>query len=70
MYAGRDITRALAADSLDEKHLGLGGDLTGLSESQLDRLEEQVAEFDRRYMVVGRVSAVRRGGLGYWLGAW
>ncbi|KXZ55168.1 hypothetical protein GPECTOR_3g315 [Gonium pectorale] len=56
-YAGREVARALALDSLEEKDLG--ADLEGLTPEQLQRLEEAVAEFERTHDHVGQVVPLR-----------
>lgn len=62
MYAGREVARALAKDSLDPEDCN--DDLKGLTPEQLERLEQQVKHFSSVYDEVGKVGAswLRHGG--------
>lgn len=58
VYAGREISRALAKDSVDASDLT--DDLSGLSDEELARLARQAAVFASTYDVVGQVNQLRR----------
>ncbi|GIL85166.1 hypothetical protein Vretifemale_13541, partial [Volvox reticuliferus] len=56
-YTGREIARALALGSMDEKDFT--ADLDGLTAEQLERLEQAVQDFERLHDRVGQVVALR-----------
>ncbi len=51
MFAGKDCTRALAKVSFDEELFT--GDLEGLDQDELDKLEEWIEMFEGKYRRVG-----------------
>jgi hypothetical protein len=53
VYAGREVARALAKDSLEPEDCN--DDLKGLTADQLERLEQQVKHFSSVYDEVGKV---------------
>lgn len=53
MFAGKDCTRALAKVSFDEELFT--GDLEGLEQEELDKLEEWIDMFEGKYRRVGRL---------------
>lgn len=57
-YAGKEVARALAKDSLDSSDLG-SAELSGCSEAELQRLEQQLAHIKATYDEVGKVCALR-----------
>ncbi|GLI60553.1 hypothetical protein VaNZ11_002711 [Volvox africanus] len=57
-YTGREIARALALESINEKDFT--ADLTGLTAEQLERLEQSVQEFERLHDHVGQVVPLRK----------
>ena len=59
LYAGREIARALAKDSLDPKDLS--GDCSDLTQEQRERLAAQEAAYATKYDLVGQVGG---GGVG------
>ena len=53
MFAGKDCTRALAKVSFDAELFT--GDLEGLSEDELDKLQEWIEMFEGKYRNIGRL---------------
>ncbi|MFW2387944.1 MAG: cytochrome b5-like heme/steroid binding domain-containing protein [Polyangiales bacterium] len=53
MFAGKDCTRALAKVSFDAELFT--GDLEGLEQDELDKLEEWIEMFEGKYRRVGRL---------------
>ena len=53
MFAGKDCTRALAKVAFDAELFT--GDLEGLEQDELDKLEEWIEMFDGKYRRVGRL---------------
>lgn len=57
MFAGKDCTRALAKVAFDSDLFT--GDVTGLDQAELDKLEEWIEMFESKYRKVGRLVARR-----------
>ncbi|KAG0477536.1 hypothetical protein HPP92_013856 [Vanilla planifolia] len=57
LFAGRDASRALALMSFD--HNDLTGNLEGLSDSELDVLQDWEEKFMEKYVKVGQLAAKR-----------
>lgn len=53
MFAGKDCTRALAKVAFDEELFT--GDIEGLDQDELDKLEEWIDMFEGKYRRVGRL---------------
>ncbi len=53
MFAGKDCTRALAKVSFDEELFT--GDIEGLDQAELDKLEEWIEMFEGKYRRIGRL---------------
>ncbi len=53
IFAGRDCTRALAKYSFDERDCV--GDVSGLDADELDKLEDWIANFEAKYIVLGNL---------------
>ena len=53
MFAGKDCTRALAKVAFDPELFT--GDLDGLDQDELDKLEEWIEMFEAKYRRVGRL---------------
>jgi membrane-associated progesterone receptor component len=53
MFAGKDCTRALAKVAFDEELFT--GDIDGLDQDELDKLEEWIEMFEGKYRRIGRL---------------
>jgi len=53
MFAGKDCTRALAKVAFDEELFT--GDIEGLDQEELDKLEEWIEMFEGKYRRIGRL---------------
>jgi len=53
MFAGKDCTRALAKVAFDSELFT--GDMDGLDQEELDKLEEWIEMFEGKYQCVGRL---------------
>lgn len=53
MFAGKDCTRALAKMAFDEELFS--GDVEGLDQDELDKLDEWIEMFEGKYRRIGRL---------------
>jgi len=59
IFAGRDASRSLATDSLEEKDV-VNPSLEGLSQADLSTLNDWVQTYESRYDVVGKLVPTKR----------
>lgn len=58
VYAGKDITRALARNSIQAEDIAKGSDLFGLSTDELSRLNDRLTYFLHKFDKVGELAEV------------